>query len=170
MKLAVYAGTFDPPTLGHLSVIERAADLFDRLWIVVAKNPDKQPLFSDGERVGMLAELAAPWAHVSIEKTDGYVVSLARQLGARYLVRGVRGATDIEGEIALSRLNSELAPEIETVFVPARSGLSDVSSSRLKQLARAGADISAFCPPAVQTRLERWAQALPLETEEPTHV
>lgn len=170
MKIAVYAGTFDPPTLGHLSVIERAASLFDRLWIVVAKNPDKQPLFSDAERLLMLAELAAPWPHVSVERTDGYVVGLARQLGARYLVRGVRGATDIEGEIALSRLNSELAPEIETVFVPARSGLSDVSSSRLKQLARARADISAFCPPAVQARLEQWAQALPSETEEPSHV
>jgi pantetheine-phosphate adenylyltransferase len=170
MKLAIYAGTFDPPTFGHLSVIERAAALFDRLWIVVAKNPDKEPLLTDAERVSLLEQLTETWAHVSVEKTDGYVVDLARRLGARYLIRGVRGATDIEAEIALSRLNSELAPEIETVFVPARSGLTDVSSSRLKQLARARVDISALCPPAVRIRLEQWAASLPAEAKDPNHV
>lgn len=117
----------------------------------------------------MLAEMSEAWRHVSVERTDGYVVELARRLGARYLVRGVRGATDIESELALSRLNSQLAPEIETVFVPARAGLADVSSSRLKQLARDGADLSAYCYPAVRRRLEQWAQALPAGVKDPSH-
>jgi pantetheine-phosphate adenylyltransferase len=170
VRIAIYAGTFDPPTLGHFSVIERAARLFDRLWIVVAKNPQKQPLFTDTERVSMLAEMTAGFAQVAVEKTDGYVVELARRVGARYLIRGVRGVTDVEAEIALSRLNSELAPEIETVFVPASRDLADISSSRLKQLARSGHDVSAFCAPNVLLRLEQWAESAPREREELQHV
>lgn len=160
MRVAVYAGTFDPPTLGHLSVIERSVKLFDQLWIVVARNPHKQPLFSEPERLSMLGEMVRDWANVGVQATDGYVVELARQLGAQYLVRGVRGATDIEGEITLSHLNHQLAPEIETVFVPAHAALSEVSSSHLKQLAQEGQDLSRYCPPAVRARLEAWAQGL----------
>jgi pantetheine-phosphate adenylyltransferase len=153
MKAAVYAGTFDPVTLGHLSVVSRAVELFDRLWIVVAHNPDKQPLFSVTERCQMLREVTAAWPRCSAVSTEGYVVTLARELGARYLVRGVRGGTDIESEIALARLNHQLAPEIETVFVPAHAELAEVSSSRLKQLAREGADLARYCPATVAQRL-----------------
>lgn len=153
MRLAVYAGTFDPVTRGHLSVIERAARLFDALWVVVAVNPQKRPLFDADERVAMLAEVTARWPNVHCARTDGYVVELARANRARYLVRGVRGATDAEGEIALANLNRALAPEIETVFVPADPELSEVSSSRLKELARAGADLSSICPPELVERL-----------------
>jgi pantetheine-phosphate adenylyltransferase len=153
VRLAVYAGSFDPVTRGHLSVIERAARLFDALWIVVAVNPQKRPLFSADERVAMLSEVTARWPNVHCVRTDGYVVELARAHGARYLVRGVRGATDAESEIALANLNRALAPEIETVFVPADPELSEVSSSRLKELARAGADLSAVCPSELVGRL-----------------
>lgn len=153
MTSAVYAGTFDPVTLGHLSVIERSARLFSRLWVVVAINPDKQPLFSAEERVEMLVEAAGNLPNVQATSTAGYIVELARQLGAGYLVRGVRGATDTEAELALARLNHELAPEIETVFVPAQPQLSEVSSSRLKELVREGADVSRYCPPQVAARL-----------------
>lgn len=153
MRSAVYAGTFDPVTFGHASVIARAAELFDRLHIVIAVNPGKTPLFTCGERSDMLRELVARWPSCTVTSTDGYVVTLARSLGARYLVRGVRGATDVEAEITLAELNRELAPEIETVFVPAHAELSEVSSSRLKQLARDGADLSAYCPEAVAARL-----------------
>lgn len=161
MRVAVYAGTFDPPTFGHLSVVERSTQLFDRLWIVVAKNPQKQPLFSDAERVSLLRELVRDWPNVGVEHTEGYVVECARRLGARYLVRGVRGVTDIEAEINLAHLNHGLAPEIETVFVPAHASLSEVSSSRLKQLALEGADIGRYCPPAVEARLRAWAATAP---------
>jgi pantetheine-phosphate adenylyltransferase len=155
MKAAVYAGTFDPVTLGHLSVVSRAVELFDRLWIVVAHNPEKQPLFSVPERVDLLRDVSAPWQTCGVTSTEGYVVTRARELGARYLVRGVRGATDIESELTLARLNHQLAPEIETVFVPAHAELAEVSSSRLKQLAREGADLTRYCPAVVAVRL-RW--------------
>jgi len=153
MKTALYAGSFDPVTFGHLSVIERAAELFERVWVVIAVNPAKIPLFSVEERCAMVRALTAQWRHVETASTAGYVVALARELGARYLVRGVRGATDTEAEIELARLNRELAPEIETIFVPAHAALSEVSSSRLKELAHAGADLSRYCPPLVATRL-----------------
>lgn len=153
MRIAVYAGTFDPITRGHLSVIERSAALFDRLVVVVAVNPDKQPLFSVQERVDMIREVVSPWPAVECTSTEGYVVELAREKSARYLVRGVRSCTDAESEIMLANLNHALAPEIETVFIPAHPELSEVSSSRLKELAREGADISLYCPAGIAARL-----------------
>jgi pantetheine-phosphate adenylyltransferase len=153
MRLAVYAGTFDPITCGHLSVIERAARLFDELLIVVAVNPLKQPLFSPKERLEMIRHASAAWRNVECASTEGFVVELARERGARYLVRGVRGATDVESEIALAGMNREFAPEIETVFVPAHPELSEVSSSRLKELAAEGRDLSRYCPVEVAARL-----------------
>jgi pantetheine-phosphate adenylyltransferase len=167
-RVAVYAGTFDPPTFGHLSVIARAQALFDHLWVVVAQNPEKQPLFSADERVALLREMLHELPATGVLHTSGYVVELARSLGARYLVRGVRGVTDIESEIALAQLNHQLAPEIETVFVPAHAGLAEVSSSRLKQLARDGADVSRYCSPAVQLRLMAWIDSQ--SAERSTHV
>ena len=154
-RVALYAGTFDPITLGHLSVIERGARLFDRVLVVVAVNPSKEPLFTVEERVEMIREVVAGWPSVECTSTGGYVVQLAREHAARYLVRGVRSCTDVEAEIALANLNHELAPEIETVFVPAHPELSLVSSSRLKELARQGMDISSYCPAEIATRLQR---------------
>ena len=162
MKRAVYAGSFDPVTLGHLSVIARGAQLFDELCVLVAVNPGKAALFSSEERVQLLVAVCAQHANVSVAQTSGYVVEWARSIGARYLVRGVRGATDAEAELALSRLNQQLAPEIETVFVPAHLELSEVSSSGLKALAQQGADIARYCPPLVAARLrERLAAGKP---------
>lgn len=153
MRVAIYAGTFDPITLGHLSVIERSAQLFDRLLVVVAVNPDKNPLFSAEERVQLIEHVTACWPNVSCLSTQGYVVELARAHGARYLVRGVRGSTDVESEITLANLNRRLAPEVETVFIPAQSHLAEVSSSKLKELARTGTELSDLCPPEVSARL-----------------
>jgi pantetheine-phosphate adenylyltransferase len=149
----VYAGTFDPVTRGHVSVIERGARLFDRLLVVVAVNPGKQPLFTAEERARMIRDVTVPWPNVECACTDGYIVELARAHEARYLIRGVRSCTDAEAEIALARANHELAPEIETVFVPAHRELSEVSSSRLKELAAQGLDVSRYCPPEVAARL-----------------
>jgi pantetheine-phosphate adenylyltransferase len=154
MRAAIYAGSYDPVTHGHLSVVARAVELFDQLWVVVAQNPAKQPLFAVAERVEMLREVTAAWPNCQVVSTDGYVVELARQLGARYLVRGVRGVTDTQAELGLAQLNHQLAPEIETVFVPAHAELSEVSSSRLKELARAGAELTRYCPERVALRLQ----------------
>lgn len=164
-NLAVYAGTFDPVTLGHLSVVERCTRLFARTWVVVAVNPSKEPLFSAQERVSMLRQVTCQWPNVEITSTTGYVVELARELGARYLVRGVRGVTDTESELGLARLNRQLAPEIETLFVPAHPDLSEVSSSRLKELLQQGQDISPYCPPLVARCLhERLSEGVPKES------
>jgi pantetheine-phosphate adenylyltransferase len=153
MKRAVYAGTFDPVTFGHLSVIERCARLFDRTWVVIAVNPGKEPLFSPEERVSLVTEISSEWRNIEVTSTAGYVVELARELDAQYLVRGVRGVTDTESELQLASLNRKLAPEIETLFVPAHPELSQVSSSGLKELLLEGADISRYCPPRVAARL-----------------
>ncbi|HET9954393.1 MAG TPA: pantetheine-phosphate adenylyltransferase [Polyangiaceae bacterium] len=151
--IAVYAGTFDPVTRGHLSVIERASRLFERLWVVVAIHPHKTPWFTADERVELLREVCARFRNVSCAHARGYVVDFARAHGARYLVRGVRSTPDVEGELALASANRRLAPEIETVFVPAHPELSEVSSSRLKQFAEQGQDISEYCPPLVARRV-----------------
>ncbi|HEY5450018.1 MAG TPA: pantetheine-phosphate adenylyltransferase [Polyangia bacterium] len=169
MRVALYAGTFDPITRGHLSVIERAADLFDRLVVVVAVNPSKQPLFSPDERVAMIREVVAPRRNVECTSTAGYVVDLARERAARYLVRGVRSCTDVDGEIALADMNRALAPEIETVFIPAHPSLSEVSSSRLKELASRGEDVSLYCPPEIAARLQQRVAAATLAREEGAH-
>lgn len=170
MRVALYAGTFDPITRGHLSVIERAARLFDRLVVVVAVNPNKQPLFSTEERVDMIREVVVPFRNVECTCTGGYVVQLAAASGARYLVRGVRGNTDVEGEIALANMNHELAPNIETVFIPAHPELSEVSSSKLKELASRGMDVSRYCPAQIVERLNRRAAADALAKGEGAHV
>jgi pantetheine-phosphate adenylyltransferase len=149
MKRAVYAGTFDPVTFGHLSVLERCSRLFDRTWLVIAANPGKEPLFSAEERAALAAEVTSAWPNVEVVSTTGFVVELAQKLGAQYLVRGVRGVTDAESELSLASLNRKLAPEIETLFVPAHPELSQVSSSRLKELLLQGADISRYCPARV---------------------
>ena len=160
MRIALYAGTFDPITCGHVSVVQRSARLFDRLVVVVAVNPAKQPLFSTEERQEMIRDVAVAWPNVECVSTDGYVVDLARRIGARYLVRGVRSCTDVEGEIALANMNRALAPEVETVFIPAHPELSEVSSSKLKQLAAEGSDVSRYCPPEIAARVQRRLAAL----------
>jgi pantetheine-phosphate adenylyltransferase len=152
MRIAVYAGTFDPITLGHLSVIRRAARMFDRLIVLIAVNPSKKPLFTLEERLLMNGD-AVRESNVECASTEGYVVQFAQAHAARYLVRGVRTATDIEDEIALATMNYQLAPDVGTVFIPAEPGLSQVSSSRLKELAGQGADITPFCTLAVERRL-----------------
>jgi pantetheine-phosphate adenylyltransferase len=170
MRVAVYAGTFDPITRGHLSVIERGARLFDRILVVVALNPSKQPLLSVEERTQMIREVTSPWPNVECTGTDGYVVEFARMHGARYLVRGVRSCTDVEGEIALANMNHELAPDIETIFIPAHPELSEVSSSKLKELVIQGMDISRYCPPEIAARLRERVKATALPKSEAAHV
>lgn len=154
MPIALYAGSFDPPTEGHLSVVRAAAAMFERLVAVVAVNPEKQPLFSGEERVSLLQQCVADLPHVSVAFTTGYVVHLARLHGATVLVRGVRGAVDAEVETKLAQLNASLAPEIQTVFVPAEARFHEVSSSRLKAMARAGESLAGLCPPHVEAALK----------------
>ena len=153
MRIAVYAGTFDPITNGHLSVIERAARLFDRLVVVVAVNPTKSPMFTVEERLAMMRESTAHLANVSSDATEELVISYAKAHDASALIRGVRGATDAEYETEMAHMNWSLAPEVTTLFIPANPDLSEISSSHLKRLAEQGADVRRFAPAAVLRRL-----------------
>lgn len=154
-RVAVYAGTFDPPTMGHLSIIERASTMFDRLIVLAAINPDKKTMFAEGDRLAMLSQATAHLKNVEVASTHGYVIDFARANGAGVLVRGLRGASDADYETNMAHLNASLAPELTTIFLPAEAELLEVSSTKLKELAREGKDVSALCPKGVEEKLCR---------------
>lgn len=159
MRIGVYAGVFDPITAGHVSVIERAARLFDQLYVLVAVNPSKSTLFTMEERLQMILDAVAALPNVLVDGTQQYVVEFARDHQAKFLVRGLRGMSDIEYETKIAYANLELAPDIATIFIPAQPDLSEVSSSRLKELAKSGACISPYCTKMVSDLLfERLSQ------------
>jgi pantetheine-phosphate adenylyltransferase len=155
MTIAVYAGSFDPVTAGHLSVIRQAARLFGHVVVVVAINPEKRTLLSVSERVELLREVVSPHPNVTVASTEGLIVDYARAIGASVLLRGVRGATDAQFETTLAQANRALAPDLSTLFLPAESHLAEVSSSRLKEKLARGEDVSDFCPPAVAAKLRQ---------------
>ncbi|MCP3098751.1 pantetheine-phosphate adenylyltransferase [Myxococcus sp. K15C18031901] len=153
MTIAVYAGSFDPITSGHLSVIRQAARLFGHVVVIVAVNPAKNTLLTPDERVALVRDAVAMHPNVTVARTDGLIVDYARAIGASVLLRGVRGATDAQFETELAQNNRALAPEISTLFLPAEAHLAEVSSSALKSRAANGEDVSSFCPPAVAAML-----------------
>lgn len=149
LRKAVFTGTFDPLTLGHLNVIERGCTLFDHLVVGIGVNPAKASLFSIEERVALARRVVAPYPRVSVEPFDGLAVHFVRQIGARVILRGVRTLSDMEYEFSMSLTNQRLDPEIETVFLMADGEYSHVSSSLIKQVARfGGADALALFVPA----------------------
>ncbi len=151
--IAVYAGTFDPMTFGHLSVVSQAASIFSFVRVLVADNPDKRVLFTVAQRVALIKECVQRMPNVSVDSTDGFVVTYAQQIGARFLVRGIRGASDATFETTLAQQNRALAADVQTVLLPAESRLSDVSSSALKQAALRGQDLHELCPPNIAAAL-----------------
>lgn len=161
MSIAVYAGSFDPVTAGHLSVIRQAARLFGHVVALVAVNPHKRPLLSLPERVELLREVVAHHPNVSVASTEGLVVDFARSIGASVLLRGVRGATDAQAETELAQANRTLAPDLSTLLLPAEPHLAEISSSLLKQKLQQGEDVSAYCPTAVADRLRQRLQWQP---------
>ncbi|MGB0761315.1 MAG: pantetheine-phosphate adenylyltransferase, partial [Rubripirellula sp.] len=134
-RTAVYTGSFDPITLGHLHIIQRAAPLFDELVIGVGSNADKRSLFDPNQRVELVRSVTGGLPHVRVEVFDGLAVDFVRSLGARVMVRGIRPLTDIAGEFTMMMANHQLAPDIETVFLMAAERYAHVSSSLLKQIA-----------------------------------
>lgn len=151
---AVYAGSFDPVTNGHLDIITRAAHLFGGLTVLVMKNEGKTPLFSKEERVAFLTRALCDIPGVTVGTADGLLADYAREHKTSILVRGLRGAADIEPEFAAAYFNKQFYPGAETVFLPARAELKYISSSCVKEAARAGADISSFVPPFVAQALK----------------
>jgi pantetheine-phosphate adenylyltransferase len=134
-RIAVYTGSFDPITLGHVDVIGRAARIFDTIVVGVGINPDKHPLFSLEERVNLVKSSVAGFPNVRVELFSGLSVAFVREQGAHVLLRGVRSLTDIEAEFTMTLANRKLDPSVETVFLMADAAFSHISSSLLKQIA-----------------------------------
>ena len=153
-RRALYPGTFDPLTLGHVDVIERAEELFDEVIIGVSDNPGKNPLFTPEERAEMVRESLAGHPGVRVVHYSGLTVDCALREGATVLVRGLRTTSDLESELQQAMMNREMAPAVHTVFLPAQASRVYLSSSILKEVARYGRDISAFVPEPVARRLK----------------
>jgi pantetheine-phosphate adenylyltransferase len=149
MIKAVFAGSFDPPTYGHLNIIERARGLFDELMVVVAVNKQKTGLFAPEERRDLLLELLATYPNVSVHLSDSLVVKFAQEHGCKVLVRGVRSVPDFSYEFDLSIMNKTLSSGIETIFLPTDPKFFVLRSSAIKELAAFDADISTMVPPNV---------------------
>ncbi len=154
MLKAVYPGSFDPVTLGHLDIIKRSANMVDELIVGVLNNQGKNPLFSVDERVKMLKEVVCDLPNVRVKSFDGLLVDFARQENARMVIRGLRAITDFEYELQMSQMNRKLDESIETIFLTTNLQYSFLSSSTVKEVASYGGDISQFVPEvvAVKTR------------------
>lgn len=153
MTTAVYPGTFDPVTNGHMDVIRRAAELFDQVIIGVLHNSVKTPLFSDEERVNILEKATEDIPNVSVRSFDGLAVDFAKLCGAKVIVRGLRAITDFEYELQMAQTNRVMAPEVDTLFLTTNLRYSYLSSSIVKEIAAGGGDISAFVHPYVAERM-----------------
>ena len=155
MKLtAVYPGTFDPITNGHLDILSRGGRMFDRIIVAILRNPEKDPLFPLDERVEILKAAVSRWSSVSVESFDGLLVDFARARGAQVIVRGLRALSDFEYEFQMT-MNQRLEPGIQTVFMMPSEAYSYVSSRLVKEVARLGGDVSGLVPPDVVSRLKR---------------
>ena len=153
MKCAVYPGSFDPVTLGHMDIIKRASSLFDRLIIAVLNNRAKTPLFSVEERVKMLEEVTKDLPNVEVKSFGGMTVDFARECGANALVSGLRAITDFEYELQIAQLNRVMDPDIDTVFLTTNLKYAYLSSSSVKEVAAYGGDISHFVTPYVENEV-----------------
>lgn len=153
MVSALYPGSFDPVTCGHLDLVERALPLFDHLTVAIARNSTKTPTFTVEERVDMLREVLPRDSRVSVTTFGGLVVDYCRERGIGAVLRGVRTITDFEYEYQMALTNRHLAPQIETVFVMPSVQFSYVSSSLIREVVRNGGDVSNFLPPTVERRL-----------------
>jgi pantetheine-phosphate adenylyltransferase len=153
-QAAMVAGTFDPITMGHLDVIERASRIFPRVVVAVATNPDKNLLFSLEERIALLRESTSHLEGIEIKSFEGLLVDFAKSVDVRVIVRGLRAFSDFEYEFQMALTNRKLKPEIETIFLMPKQDYSYVSSSNVREVAELGGDTTPFVPPPVQRALE----------------
>ena len=160
MKIAIYPGSFDPVTLGHLDIIRRASVMFDRLIVAVMHNQNKKPAFTAEERVEFLKRTTADLPNVELESFDGLLADYARQQGACTLVKGLRAVTDFEYEFQMALTNKKLYPNLETLFLTTDIQYMYLSSSVVRQVASFGGDISEFvCPELLEDIQKRLAPA-----------
>lgn len=154
MGLAIYAGTFDPFTFGHIDIARRAHRLFPRLVIAVSTNPEKSALFSLAERQQIIRDAVRPMRGVSIDSFDGLLVDYMRRKGARVVIRGLRALSDFEYEFQMALMNRKLNEEVETVFLMPHEQYSYLSSRLVKEIALLGGDVSQFVTPMVERMLK----------------
>ena len=153
-QTAIYPGTFDPVTYGHIDLIKRAQEIFPKVIVAVAHNPHKKPLFSVKERVVMLKKATKSFRSIEILEFDGLVVDYARKKKAKVLIRGLRMISDFEYEFQMALTNRKLAADIETIFLMPHESYSYLSSKLLKEAASLGADLSSFVPDSVEKALK----------------
>ena len=152
---AIYPGSFDPVTYGHIDLIKRAQEIFSEVIVAVAHNPFKKPLFSVKERVEMLTRVTEGFSGIEVVDFDALVVNFAKQHKVKVLIRGVRMISDFEYEFQMALTNRKLAPEIETIFLMPHESYSYISSKLLKEAAALGADLSSFVPDFVEIALKK---------------
>lgn len=154
MLRALFPGSFDPPTNGHMNIIHRASAIYDEIDVVIADNPNKQYTFTAEERLEMISELLKPYDNVHVYLWDRLIVEFAEKVDAKIMIRGVRALADFEYEFELSMLNKGLNPNVETIFMPTDPKYFVLRSSAIKEMARLDGDISTMVPESVATRLK----------------
>jgi len=154
-RTAVYPGSFDPVTLGHLDILDRSTLIFDRVIVAVLENPGKEPLFTAQERVQLLSAAVGSNPRVEVDTFNGLTVDYARKVGAQALVRGLRAISDFESEFQMALMNRRLAPEIHTVFLMTSFSNVFVSSTLIKEVCRYGGSIEELVPPATAAAMAR---------------
>ena len=154
-RLAVYAGSFDPPTTGHLDLIDRASALFSDVIVGIGRHPSRSPLFTVEERLELVKRVSAHLQNVSVEAFDGLLIDFCKRKKARVIVRGLRAATDFEYELQIAHANADLEPDVDTVFLPTRTKNGFISASLVREIASHGGDVSRYAPGVVCEALTR---------------
>jgi pantetheine-phosphate adenylyltransferase len=155
VETALYPGTFDPITLGHIDLIKRAKRIFKKLVVAVADNPEKKPLFSVRERIEIIKDITSDMNGITVTSFSDLTARYAKSIEAAVIIRGLRAVSDFEFEFQMALMNRKIEPTVETVFLMPSEKYSYLSSSLVKDIARRGGDISCFVPPIVKERLER---------------
>lgn len=154
MIIALVPGSFDPPTKGHLDVVERCTGIFDEVVVGVVYNPSKSALFTAAERVDLLEECCAPWPNVTVSSFQGLLVDFAKEVGAKTVVKGLRAVTDFDYEIQMSQMNRHLSGDVVSLFVATKPEYGYLSSSLVKEVARLGGSVDDLVPPVVAEALK----------------
>nr|WP_321979699.1 pantetheine-phosphate adenylyltransferase [uncultured Cohaesibacter sp.] len=159
-KIAIYPGSFDPITLGHLDIVERACHIVDKLVLAIGVHHGKKPFFSKDERFALINEVVAPIARdtntvLKVVAFDDLVIDVAKRVDATILIRGLRDGTDFDYEMQMTGMNETLAPEIHTIYLPSSGAVRHIAASLVRQVATLGGDISPFVPDAVQAAFEQ---------------